>query len=124
MLFLPGKFVDLPTSLSSFKKIIQGEFDSLPENAFYMVGPVSEVVEKAKEMASRLDTTKAQTGADRRDIDYITEYQGHVKRIKDARAEAEAKGQAFDVTPLLETIHKEMGIDQFYNFNKVRTVKF
>jgi F-type H+-transporting ATPase subunit beta len=52
-----GKFVDLPTTISSFKRIAAGEFDHLPENAFYMVGPLSEVEEKAakilKENAER-----------------------------------------------------------------------
>ena len=119
-----GKFVGLDTSLASFKQIIQGEFDSLPENAFYMVGAVSEVVEKAKDMASRLDTTKQQTGADKRDIDYISEYQAYVKRIRDARAEAESKGVAFNSAAMYESIHKEMGIDQFYAFKKDRKVTF
>ena len=119
-----GKFVGLDTSLASFKQIIQGEFDGLPENAFYMVGAVSEVVEKAKDMASRLDTTKQQTGADKRDIDYISEYQAYVKRIKDARVEAESKGVAFNASALYESIHKEMGIDQFYAFKKDRKVTF
>jgi hypothetical protein len=119
-----GKFVGLETSLASFKQIIQGEFDSLPENAFYMVGAVNEVVEKAKDMASRLDTTKQQTGADKRDIDYITEYQAYVKRVRDARIESEAKGQVFDSNAVYESIHKEMGIDQFYAYKKERTVTF
>jgi hypothetical protein len=116
--------VSLETSLSSFKQIIQGEFDTLPENAFYMVGAVNEVVEKAKDMASRLDTTKQQTGADKRDIDYISEYQGYVKRVREARAEAESKGVAFNPSAVYEQIHKEMGIDQFYAFKKTRTVTF
>jgi hypothetical protein len=33
----PGKFVDLPTTINSFKRIAAGEFDHLPEQAFYMV---------------------------------------------------------------------------------------
>ena len=110
--------------MASFKQIIQGEFDSLPENAFYMVGAVNEVVEKAKDMASRLDTTKQQTGADKRDIDYISEYQSYVKRVRDARAEAESKGVAFNAAAVYESIHKEMGIDQFYAFKKDSKVTF
>src|SRR5271154_5124822 len=42
-----GKLVDLKTTIESFKRIASGEFDHLPEAAFYMVGPLSEVVEKA-----------------------------------------------------------------------------
>jgi len=53
----PGKFVDLPTTINSFKRIAAGEFDHLPEQAFYMVGPLAEVEEKAarilKENAER-----------------------------------------------------------------------
>ncbi len=110
--------------MNSFKQIIQGEFDTLPENAFYMVGAVSEVVDKAKDMASRLDTSKQQKGADKRDIDYISEYQAYVKRVKDARIEAESKGVAFNASAVYEAIHKEMGIDQFYAYKKDRKVTF
>jgi len=42
-----GKFVDLPTTIDSFKRIAAGEFDHLPEQAFYMVGPITEVQDKA-----------------------------------------------------------------------------
>jgi F-type H+-transporting ATPase subunit beta len=52
-----GKFVDLATTISSFKRIAAGEFDHLPEQAFYMVGPLVEVEAKAailtKEAAAR-----------------------------------------------------------------------
>jgi len=119
-----GKFVDLPTNLAGFKQIISGEFDSLPENAFYMVGHVGEVVEKAKDMASRLDTTKTQTGVDKRDIDYVNEYQSYVRKLKEAKADAESKGVAFDATGALAGIHKEMNIGQFYAFQPQRTVAF
>jgi len=58
----PGKFVDLPTTISSFKRIAAGEFDHLPEQAFYMVGPLAEVEEKAarilKESAERVAREK------------------------------------------------------------------
>jgi F0F1-type ATP synthase beta subunit len=120
----PGKFVDLPTNLAGFKQIIAGEYDSLPENAFYMVGHVGEVVEKAKDMASRLDTTKTQTGADKRDIDYVHEYQSYVKKLREARADAESKGVAFDAASALEGVHKEMNIGQFYAFQRDRKVTF
>jgi len=45
-----GKYVDLKTTIDSFKRIAAGEFDHLPEQAFYMVGPVAEVVEKAEKI--------------------------------------------------------------------------
>ncbi|MBT6277653.1 MAG: F0F1 ATP synthase subunit beta, partial [Chromatiales bacterium] len=44
----PGKYVPLKETLSSFKAIADGEMDHLPEQAFYMVGGLDEVEEKAK----------------------------------------------------------------------------
>ncbi len=43
-----GKYVSLKDTLNAFKGILAGEYDSLPEQAFYMVGGIEEVVEKAK----------------------------------------------------------------------------
>jgi len=43
-----GKFVGLKDTLKAFKAIISGEYDDLPEQAFYMVGGIEEVIEKAK----------------------------------------------------------------------------
>ncbi len=48
----PGKLVDLKDTISSFKAICAGEYDDLPEAAFYMVGSIDEAVEKAKQMAA------------------------------------------------------------------------
>ncbi len=47
-----GKLVKLEDTISSFERVLSGEFDDLPEQAFYMVGGIDEVVEKAKKMAS------------------------------------------------------------------------
>ncbi len=44
----PGKYVSLKDTISGFKAIISGEYDHLPEQAFYMVGSIDEAVEKAK----------------------------------------------------------------------------
>ena len=44
----PGKYVTLKETIASFKAIVEGEYDHLPEQAFYMVGPIEEAVEKAK----------------------------------------------------------------------------
>ncbi len=46
----PGKYVSLKDTIAGFKGIIEGEYDSLPEQAFYMVGSIDEAVEKAKGM--------------------------------------------------------------------------
>ena len=48
----PGKYVKLEETISSFERVLAGEFDHLPEQAFYMVGGIDEAVEKAKKMAS------------------------------------------------------------------------
>jgi len=44
----PGKYVALKDTIAAFKAIVNGEYDHLPEQAFYMVGSIDEVVEKAK----------------------------------------------------------------------------
>lgn len=44
----PGKYVSLKDNIRGFKGIIEGEFDSFPEQAFYMVGSIDEVIEKSK----------------------------------------------------------------------------
>ena len=46
----PGKYVSLKETLSSFKAILDGDLDHIPEQAFYMVGGIDEVKEKAKGM--------------------------------------------------------------------------
>jgi len=48
----PGKFVSLEDTIRSFKGIVAGEYDHLPEAAFYMVGPIEEAVEKAQKLAA------------------------------------------------------------------------
>jgi len=46
----PGKYVSLKDTISGFKGILAGEYDSLPEQAFYMVGSIEEAVEKSKKI--------------------------------------------------------------------------
>ena len=48
----PGKYVSLKDTIRGFKAIVDGEYDHLPEQAFYMVGSIEEAVEKAKKMAA------------------------------------------------------------------------
>jgi F-type H+-transporting ATPase subunit beta len=48
----PGKLVGLEDTIKGFKGIVAGEYDDLPEAAFYMVGSIEEAMEKAKAMAS------------------------------------------------------------------------
>ena len=52
----PGKLVDLESTIKGFDAICKGEYDHLPESAFYMVGAIEEAVEKAEKMEQ--DTKK------------------------------------------------------------------
>ena len=45
-----GKYVPLKETIRAFKEVVEGKHDNLPEQAFYMVGSIEEVVEKAKQM--------------------------------------------------------------------------
>ena len=48
---IPGKFVQVEDTVKSFKAVVEGEYDHLPESAFYMVGGIDEAVAKAEKMA-------------------------------------------------------------------------
>jgi len=48
---LPGKYVKLEDTIKGFKGIINGDYDDLPENAFYLVGTIEEAIEKAKKLS-------------------------------------------------------------------------
>ncbi len=48
---MPGKYVDIKDTVKGFREILDGKHDSVPEQAFYMVGTIEEVLEKAKKLA-------------------------------------------------------------------------
>ena len=48
----PGAYVKLEDTIKGFREILEGKHDDLPEQAFYMVGPIEEAVEKAKKLAA------------------------------------------------------------------------
>lgn len=48
----PGKFVSVKDTIKDFKAIVNGDYDHLPEQAFYMVGGIDEAIAKAEKMAS------------------------------------------------------------------------
>jgi len=48
----PGRMVDLPVIIDDFEEVLSGSCDDLPENAFYMVGDLKEVKEKAAQLAA------------------------------------------------------------------------
>jgi F-type H+-transporting ATPase subunit beta len=47
----PGKFVSLEDTIKGFEGLVKGDYDHIPEAAFYMVGTMEEALEKAKKMA-------------------------------------------------------------------------
>jgi F-type H+/Na+-transporting ATPase subunit beta len=49
---LVGKYVKIEDTVRGFKEIVEGKHDDLPEQAFYMVGGIEEVREKAEKMAA------------------------------------------------------------------------
>jgi ATP synthase F1 beta subunit len=59
---MEGKFVDLKNTISAFKRICAGEFDALPEAAFYMVGGLDDVVKKAEKIAAEAAARRAAEG--------------------------------------------------------------
>ena len=48
---IPGKYVPLEDTIRSFKRILDGEVDDLPEQAFMFAGTIEDVIEKAKQLA-------------------------------------------------------------------------
>src|SRR5262249_13600037 len=50
----PGKYVKLKDTVRSFKEILDGKYDHLPEQAFYMLGPIEEVIAKAEKMGVKV----------------------------------------------------------------------
>jgi F-type H+/Na+-transporting ATPase subunit beta len=50
---MPGKYVKLEDTIRSFKEVLEGMHDNLPEDAFYMVGSIDEAIEKAKTIAAK-----------------------------------------------------------------------
>ena len=47
---LPGRYVDIKDTVKGFKEILEGKHDALPEQAFYLVGTIEDVIEKAKKL--------------------------------------------------------------------------
>ena len=46
----PGKYVKLADTVRSFKEVVEGKHDDIPEQAFYMVGSIEDVLEKAEQL--------------------------------------------------------------------------
>ena len=48
----PGVFVSLQETIKGFKGLVEGEYDDIPEAAFYMVGTIEEAIEKSKKLSN------------------------------------------------------------------------
>src|ERR687885_2209216 len=62
---LEGKFVELDETIRSFKEVVEGRHDDLPEQAFYLVGNIDEAVEKARQISGEEDETPADAESER-----------------------------------------------------------
>ena len=49
---IPGEYVPIKDTVEGFARIINGELDALPEDAFYMVGSIDQAIKKAKELTN------------------------------------------------------------------------
>ena len=56
----PGVFVPIEETIKGFKQILEGKYDELPEQAFYMVGTIEEALKKAEEMNAETETEDAE----------------------------------------------------------------
>jgi len=48
----PGQYVKLDDTIRGFREIIEGNHDDLPEQSFYMVGPIEDAVERGRQLAA------------------------------------------------------------------------
>jgi len=94
-----GVFVDLKDTIKGFREIMAGKYDNLPEQAFYMVGTIEDVVKKAEQIAADLARSRGQPAAsEKKDAK------------KDASAPPPSKGKRAEASEIL-TILKKMGDD-------------
>ena len=125
-----GKYVSLQDGIRSFKSVISGEHDALPENAFYMVGAVEEAVTRAKDMAAALDTSSskkdeaAASTREKRDIDFVMELEECLAKIEQGRADAAERGVTFDASTIVADYHKNNSLDELFPFSATRKAEF
>ncbi len=70
---LEGKFVDLEETIRSFKEVVEGRHDELPEQAFYLVGNIDEAVEKARGMSGEEESGEEEEEQDEGSQDEASE---------------------------------------------------
>eukprot|EP00955_Chlamydomonas_euryale_P047010 353561-Chlamydomonas_euryale.AAC.6 len=114
----PGKYVSLENTISGFKGVLDGKHDDLPEMAFYMVGDIAEVKEKAermaKDMAARKDMESGKKAAavDLKDVPSLEAMAAEIKEVvmdQEANLEADFKAEAISAeTKVLNEQGKEI----------------
>lgn len=62
---IPGRFVELADTVRGFKEILEGKWDSLPEQAFFMVGGIEEAAQKGEKIARDAEAEAGKTKADK-----------------------------------------------------------
>ena len=61
---MEGKFVELEDTIRSFKEVVEGKHDELPEQAFYLVGNIDEAIEKARGMSAEEEEEGEEEGSE------------------------------------------------------------
>jgi F-type H+-transporting ATPase subunit beta len=91
----PGKYVSLENTISGFKGVLEGKYDDLPEMAFYMVGDIDEVKEKAdkmaKDIAARKDVESGKKAATTVDLSKIPTLEAMAAEIKEVSVLSEVR---------------------------------
>ena len=64
---MEGKFVELEDTIRSFKEVVEGKHDELPEQAFYLVGNIDEAIEKARGMSAEEEEEGEEEGSEEED---------------------------------------------------------
>ena len=107
---LPGKYVPIAETVKSFKEIVDGKHDGVPEQAFYMVGTIEEALAKAEKMAKGVNgATDVDRTADRHPRQAARQragrrgrdprHRGILRRAARAHADARLAGRRRDVVP-------------------------
>jgi len=116
----PGVLVPLEDTISGFRGIIEGKYDDIPEVAFYMVGGIDQVLEKAKKLAAEEVEPQQGKKDDKKSTDSPTEAASNNKFNKDnieklftASKEAAALVKAHELK-LADTPLKKQAVEQFW----------
>jgi len=101
-----GRFVKLPDTISGFKRIIRGELDALPEQAFYMVGDIAEAVSKGERLIAEATNTAKVAGKSAATAGKRKRRQGLRRNLADQEEEHRqaAKTWQAKIKPIIEKL--------------------